>query len=99
MSMEMYAIRRRGCWRSPEETREAGERSTRVAEEMSDDVRWIRSYVLEEADGMIGSICIYRASSPEAIREHGSRAHVPVDEVTQVGDTVIVNADPQDAVA
>jgi hypothetical protein len=73
--MKLYAILRRDGWRSPEDLGAAAERSRQVAdEEMSDDIRWIRSYVLEEGAGSIGTVCIYEASSPEAIREHAQRA-------------------------
>jgi hypothetical protein len=66
-------------------------------EEMSDDIRWIRSYVLEEGGGSVGTVCIYQASSPEAIREHASRAALPVDEINAVADTVLVRPDPEPA--
>ena len=66
---------------------------------MSDDIRWIRSYVLEEGAGTVGTVCIYEASNPEAIREHASRADLPVDEIIPVADTVIVREDPQPATA
>ena len=56
--METFAIRRRNAWRSAEELEEAAERSSRVGDEMTDDIRWIRSYVLEESDGSLGSVCI-----------------------------------------
>jgi hypothetical protein len=92
--MKLYAIIRRSGWRSPEELKEAAERSTRVGEEMPDDVRWIRSYVLEEGGGAVGTVCIYEASSPEAIRRHASLADLPVDEIVAVADTVIVRPDP-----
>ena len=64
-------------------------------EEMSDDIRWIRSYVLEEDGGSVGTVCIYQASSPEAIREHAERADLPVDEIIPIADTVIVRPDPE----
>ena len=63
-------------------------------EQMSDDIRWIRSYVLDEGDGAVGTVCIYQASSPEAIRDHAARADLPVDEIIPVADTVIVRQDP-----
>lgn len=63
-------------------------------EEMSDDVRWIRSYVLAEPDGTVGTVCIYQASSPEAIRDHAKRAELPADEILPVADTVLVRPDP-----
>jgi sporulation protein YlmC with PRC-barrel domain len=68
-------------------------------EEMSDDIRWIRSYVLEEDGSAVGTVCIYEASSPEAIREHASRADLPVDEIVAIADTVVVRPDPAAAPA
>ena len=96
--MNLYAILRRSGWRSPEELGEAAERSKRVGEEeMAEDVRWIRSYVLQEDGGSVGTVCIYQASSPEAIREHASRAFLPADEIIPVADTVVMRPDPQSA--
>ena len=93
--MKTYVILRRSGWRSPEELGEAAERSRQVGDEqMSDDIRWIRSYVLKEGDG-VGTVCIYQATSPEAIREHASRADLPADEIIPVADTVLVRADPE----
>lgn len=96
--MKTYVILRRSGWRSPEELQKAAERSAAVGDnEMSDDIRWIRSYVLEEDGGSVGTVCIYQASSIEAIREHASRADLPVDEIVPVADTVIVRPDPEAA--
>jgi hypothetical protein len=96
--MELYAIVRRNGWRSGPELEAAAERSTQVGnEEMPDDIRWIRSYVLDEGNAALGTICIYEASSPEAIRKHASRAELPVDEIVRVADTVVVRPDPQPA--
>jgi sporulation protein YlmC with PRC-barrel domain len=96
--MNTYVILRRSGWRSPEELQEAAGRSKQVGdEEMSDDIRWIRSYVLEEGGGSVGTVCIYQASSPEAIREHATRAELPVDEIIAVADTVVVRPDPEAA--
>jgi thiamine biosynthesis protein ThiC len=98
--MNTYVILRRSGWRSPEELQEAAARSSQVGdEEMSDDIRWIRSYVLEEGGGSVGTVCIYQATSPEKVREHASRAGVPADEVIQVLDTVLVRPDPEPAAA
>ena len=73
--MDTYVILRRGAWESPQELGQAAERSRAVGDEqMAEDIRWIRSYVLREPDGSVGTVCIYEASSPEAIREHASRA-------------------------
>jgi len=96
--MELYAILRRSGWRSGADLEAAAARSTRVGnEQMPDDVRWIRSYVLDEGGGSVGTVCIYEASSPEAIRQHASLADLPVDEIVRVADTVVVRPDPQSA--
>jgi Nickel responsive protein SCO4226-like len=92
--METYVILRRNGWRTADDLREAAVRSTAEGERMSDDVRWIRSYVTAETDGSVGTVCIYQASSPEAIRRHADAADLPVDEIVKVGDTVYVRPDP-----
>jgi hypothetical protein len=97
--MDTYVILRRSGWRSPEDLEEAAARSTAEGERMSDDIRWIRSYVLEEDGGSVGTVCIYQASRPEAIREHAGAADLPVDEIIRVADTVIVREDPAPATA
>jgi hypothetical protein len=96
--MNLYAILRRSGWRSGEDLQAAAARSTRVGEEdMPDEVRWIRSYVLQEDGGSVGTVCIYEATSPEAIRRHASLADLPVDEIIPIADTVFVRPDPQPA--
>jgi hypothetical protein len=93
--METYVILRRNAWQDGEGLRVAAERSTMEGEKTPDDIRWLRSYVLAEEGGQLGTVCIYQASSPEAIVEHARRAGLPVDEVIPVADTVIVRPDPQ----
>ncbi len=93
--MNLYAILRRSGWASGEGLGKAAERSTKVGnEEMADDVRWIRSYVLDEGAGTVGTVCVYQATSPEAIQEHARRADLPVDQIIPVADTVVVRPDP-----
>jgi len=95
--MQLYAILRRHGWRTPEDLQAAADRSAAEGEKRPDDIGWIRSYVLQEEDGTVGTVCIYEASSPEAVREHASAADLPVDEVIPVADTVVVREDPQPA--
>ena len=97
--MDTYVILRRSGWRSAEELGEAAQRSTAEGEKMSDDIRWIRSYVLEEGGSAVGTVCVYQASSPEAIQAHARAADLPVDEIIRVADTVIVRPDPTPAAA
>ena len=93
--MDLYAIIRREAWATGADLEVAGGRSSDVGDnQMSDDIRWIRSYVLGEESGSLGSVCIYEASSPEAIREHAQRADLPVTEIIPISDTVVVRPDP-----
>jgi Protein of unknown function (DUF4242) len=98
--MKLYAIRRNSGWVSPGEVKATGAKSLQVGdEEMSEDIRWIRSYVVHEPDGSLGTICIYQASSPEKIREHAFRSDMPATEIFEVADTVVVRPDPVAAAA
>jgi hypothetical protein len=93
--MDLYAIIRREGWVSPGDLQEAAARSSSVGDdEMPTDIRWIRSYVLGEESGKLGTVCIYEASSPEKIGEHAQRADLPVTEIIPIADTVIVRPDP-----
>jgi hypothetical protein len=92
--MNTYVILRRGGWRTAADLEQAATRSTDVGDQMPDDIRWIRSYVLAEPAGEVGTVCIYEASSPEAIRRHAAAAGLPVDEIVQVAGTVVVRPDP-----
>jgi len=93
--MNTYVIRRRDGWRSGADLEEAAARSRQIGdEEMGDDIRWIRSYVVQEENGSLGTICIYQGTSAEKVVEHATRAGLPADEVLTVLDTVLVRADP-----
>jgi len=96
--MGLYAIIRREGWRTGDDLKDAAGRSSDVGDnQMSDDIRWIRSYVLAEESGQLGTVCIYEASSPEKIREHASRADLPVTEIIPIADTVVARPDPAPA--
>jgi hypothetical protein len=92
--LDTYVILRRSGWRSPEDLEEAAARSTDEGDKRPNDIRWIRSYVLQEDGGSVGTVCIYQASSEDAIREHANAADLPCDEVIKVADTVKVREDP-----
>jgi hypothetical protein len=93
--MDMYAIIRRDGWVDGGDLERAAARSSDVGEnQMPDDIRWIRSYVLGEESGKLGTVCIYEASSEEAIRTHAERADLPITEILRIADTVVVRPDP-----
>jgi Protein of unknown function (DUF4242) len=96
--MQLYVIRRPSAWADMPELQTAGAKSARIGnDEMSDRVRWIRSYVVQEPDGRIGTFCVYEARDGESIREHARRVGMPGDEFYPVVTTVIVRADPAEA--
>ena len=92
--MDLYVIIRRNGWASPQDLETAAARSTAEGDKSGSGVRWIRSYVLAEESGELGTVCIYEAESPEAIRAHAEAADLPVDEIVPVADTVLVRPDP-----
>jgi hypothetical protein len=95
--MDLFAIRRRNEWKTPADLEETAARSKEIGDgEMSDQVRWIRTYVVDDGDSL-GTICIYEAVSPDALREHAKRVGMPADEITPIADTVVVRPDPEKA--
>jgi sporulation protein YlmC with PRC-barrel domain len=98
--MNTYAIRRKHAWQSPEEVEQVAARSKQVADDdFPSDIRWIRSYVIAEEDGSLGSICIYQATDREAVRKHAHRVGMPADEILDVADMVVIRPDPERAAA
>ena len=93
--MNQFAILRRGAFADGADLEAAAARSTAKGEEMSNDIRWIRSYVLGEQGGTLGTVCIYQASSEEAIRRHAAAAELPITDIVPIADTVVVRPDPQ----
>ena len=97
--MQLYGIRRRNWWKDADEMAAAGARSAEVGDEEGSGVRWIRSYVLQEDDGTLGTYCIYEAESPEALRRHAEKSGFGAEEINAVAETVIVRPDPVPASA
>jgi hypothetical protein len=94
--MNTYVIRREKAWGGAAELEVTAERSKEVAgREFPDDIRWIRSYVISEPGGTLGTVCIYQASGIEAVRQHAERVGMPADEILEVADTVVIRPDPQ----
>jgi hypothetical protein len=96
--MDLYVIRRPAAWANATELEAAAAKSAKIGdEEMSDRVRWIRSYVVEETDGRIGTVCIYEARDRESIREHAKRVGMPGDAILPILNSVVVRPDPVSA--
>lgn len=94
--MHLYAIQRRSAWADAKELEAVAGKSAHVGDsEMPDRIRWIRSYVVAEPDGRLGTICIYEASDSAAIREHADKVGMPADDIWTIVDTVVVREDPK----
>lgn len=92
--MKLYGILRRNGWATGADLEAAAKRSGEEGDKEGSGVRWIRSYVLAEESGGLGTFCVYEADSPEAIRAHAESSDLPVDEIIPIADTVIVRPDP-----
>ena len=92
--MQLYGILRRNGWASAADLEAAAARSTEEGDKDGSGVRWIRSYVVTEKDGDLGTVCIYEGESPEAIRAHAEAVGMPADEITPVAETVFIRPDP-----
>ena len=93
--MKLYAIRRRSGWADTTELEPAVAKSIKIAvDEMADQLRWIRSYIVNEPDGRLGTVCIYEAVDPGALREHARRVGMPANEILPVLQTAIYRPDP-----
>jgi hypothetical protein len=91
--MDLYAIFRRNGW-DPSEVEAADARSNAEAAKLDGVIRKIRSYVLQEPSGKLGTICLYEAVSPEALMDHANAADLPCDEVVRVIAIDVKNPDP-----
>jgi hypothetical protein len=97
--MNLYVIHRRNGWATADDLKQAAEKSAAEGDKEGSGVRWIRSYVISESSGELGTVCLYEAESPEAIRAHAARVPMPADEIIPVVDTVVVRPDPVSATA
>ncbi|MDH5631143.1 MAG: DUF4242 domain-containing protein [Gammaproteobacteria bacterium] len=94
--MDTFIIRRRNAWKNGDELKAIADKSLKIGnEDMPDKIRWIRSYVITEEDGTLGTLCIYQATSADAITEHAKAVGMPADEISHVMDTVVVREDPK----
>ncbi len=97
--MNLYGIVRRNGFASSQDLEAAGARSSHEGDKPGSGVRWIRSYVIAEDSGELGTFCVYEAESPEALRAHARAADLPVDEIVPIADTVVARPDPARATA
>lgn len=91
--MQLYAIIRRHIADSEAGLVAADERSTAERLTRSSVLEHIRSYVVQEPDGWLGTLCFYEAESAAALVEHARAAEIPADEILPVLDVVIARTE------
>jgi hypothetical protein len=92
----VYLIRRRNVWPSAAELDRSAALSRRIGdEEMAREVSWLHSYAVRESDGTLGTVCLYQAVSPAALRDHARRCAMPADEIVPVLGRIVYRDDPR----
>ena len=94
-SVPLYLVPRTRAWQTEEELAATADCLPAVNETLSDDIRWIRSYVVQEEDGSFSGYCVYEASGPDALRRHGEAMKLPTDAIKPVVSTIVVSGDPE----
>ncbi len=94
-STSFRARARGGRRRSSPRRSTASRPSTRV----SADIRWIRSYIVQEDDGTFSGFCVYEASDPEALLRHAEAMKLPTDAIKPVVSTIVAAPDPEPVTA
>ena len=92
--MNLYLVPRTRAFLSDEELAAAADCLPAVNETLRGELRWIRSYVVQEDDGTYSAYCIYEASSPEVLVRHGEAMRLPTDAVKPVVITTVNAPDP-----
>ena len=92
--MTLYLVPRTRAWLSEEEVAAATDCVPAVNDALRDDIRWIRSYVVQEDDGTFSAYCVYEASSPDVLRHHADALRLPTDAIKPVTKTIVAAPDP-----
>lgn len=87
----VYLVRRRGVWPAGTDLSRHGDTVRRVADEViGREVSWLHSYVVREADGRLGTVCLYQGIDPAALARHAARAGLPADEIVPVLGRIVL---------
>jgi hypothetical protein len=90
----LYLVPRTRAWQTEEELAAATDCLPAVIDAVCEDVRWIRSYIVQEDDGSFSGYCVYEASSPEVLLRHAEAMRLPTDAIKPVVSTIVAAPDP-----
>jgi hypothetical protein len=93
--MPLYVVPRTRAWLTEEEVAAATDCVPAVNATLRDDIRWIRSYIVNEDDGSFSAYCVYEAANPEVLRRHADALGLPTDAIKPVAATIVATPDPQ----
>jgi hypothetical protein len=82
--MDLYLVSRTSAWHSEEELEAGAECMPAQLAALGDDIRWIRSYVYEEADGTFSADCLFEAPSAERLEELADASMLPADRIRRL---------------
>lgn len=81
----VFLVRRRSAWPDLPALQRAVTAAGDLANaHMACQVCWLNSEAVFEADGRIGSACLFQAVDARSLAEHAARAGLPADEITPV---------------
>ena len=83
-SVTLFLVPRTSVWQSEEEVAAATDCMPAVNETLREHVRWIRSYVAQEADGTFTAYCLYEAADAASIERHADATGLPPDAIKPV---------------
>jgi hypothetical protein len=82
--MPLYVVPRTRAWLTEEELAADMDCLPAIVAAAVPDVRWIRSYIVQEEDGALSAFCVYEASGPEALVRLGEATRLPTDAIKPV---------------
>ena len=92
--MALFAVRRRCCWADLMALETSFRKSSNLVErDMPGKVRLIRSYVIEEFDGRLGTVCVLEGDNLKLVAEHATKVGIRCDEISPIAVTMIARAD------
>jgi hypothetical protein len=93
---KVYLIRRRGFWKTESELEQSAETARRIGDdEMARELSLLHTYAVSEADGTLGTVCLYQGVDADVLRGHAARAGMPADEVIPVLGRIVFRPDAQ----
>jgi len=93
--VQLYLVSRARAWLSEEELAATSECAPAVLELFAGDIRWIRSYIVQEDDGTYGACCLFEASSREVLERYADALMLPADAIKPVVTTSVSTPDPE----